>query len=78
MEIYGMPCSKQRLRFLLQDGQLVKQFFEKAIAFCRCLRSWKPGGVSFANEAAIMWQKSYVPNGIILACGGRSINSSAG
>ena len=65
MEIYGIPCSKHRLRFLLPDGQLVKQIFEKAIAFYRYLGCWNPGGVSFAEKPAITGQKSYVPNGVI-------------
>ena len=65
MEIYGTPCSKQILRFLLPDGQLVKQIFEKAVAFYRCLACWKPRVVSFAEEPIITGQKSYVPNGII-------------
>ena len=60
-----MPCLKERLPFVLKDGQLVKQIFEKAVAFYRCLGCWKTGGVSFAEELAIMGQKSYVSNGII-------------
>ena len=53
IELYGVPCSKQRLFFLLPDGQLVKKIFEKAVTFYRCLEFWNPGGVSFAEEPAI-------------------------
>ena len=64
MEIYGIPCSKHRLRFLLPDGQLVKQLFEKGVAFYRCLECWNPGDVSFAKEPAITSRK-VMANGII-------------
>ena len=48
-----MPCSNQGLLFLLPDGQLVKQIFEKTVTFYRYLKHWNTGGGSFAEEVAI-------------------------